>query len=148
MTRAREELYLLGTVNHPGKRAAAWDGNARPVCMLDWVMSCLLRYEEADGFCRDIGYYRRGPFAEHTGLWQVSLLSQAGLGAPQTETAHREEFLPLAAGGPSRPLRSFCRPGDPAAPARPPARQSGSLRLGRPAGRRRSSSPASSSPPA
>ena len=93
MTRAREELYLLGTVNHPGKRAAAWDGNARPVCMLDWVMSCLLRYEEADGFCRDIGYYRRGPFAEHTGLWQVSLLSQAGLGAPQTETAHREEFL-------------------------------------------------------
>lgn len=30
MTRAREELYLLGTVNHPGKRAAAWDGNARP----------------------------------------------------------------------------------------------------------------------
>lgn len=51
--------------------------------MLDWVMSCLLRYEEADGFCRDIGYYRRGPFAEHTGFGRSPCFPRPGWARPK-----------------------------------------------------------------
>lgn len=80
LTRARDELAVVGTVKNAAKEALRWQNTAGrdPKAPLDWIMAACARFAEASGFFAGLGCFPRAA-ATSGGWWEFHLCGvQAG----------------------------------------------------------------------
>ncbi|MCR6110867.1 helicase-exonuclease AddAB subunit AddA [Bacillus sp. A301a_S52] len=124
LTRAKEKLILIGSVNDADKALTKWMENSetsewllpaitreKAASFLDWVVPAVLRHYHAFSFLEAMGY---GPFnptssevANDDSKWQLKLVNQEEIGEAESDTSsHEHDFNTLVNHFKAVPIKS------------------------------------------
>ncbi len=127
LTRAKEKLYLIGTVKNMDKQLQTWgqqlDGGgwllpdyvlAKARCYLDWIGPAIIRHPDAIGLRRRAGLPERtpAPMSGEPSRWNVSWMEQyafAEAAAAAQEPAHSSTIEAIRHGEPVKTKESGFR---------------------------------------
>ncbi|PLT27707.1 helicase-exonuclease AddAB subunit AddA [Peribacillus deserti] len=106
LTRAKEKLYLIGTLKDAGKSLKDWSGHlshkewllkdyvrANAKSYLDWVGPAMVRHNNFQELVPEYGKAQQKEIGEHPSSWSIKLISAEELQAPEEAADEQENWL-------------------------------------------------------
>ncbi|MBM7694007.1 ATP-dependent helicase/nuclease subunit A [Peribacillus deserti] len=106
LTRAKEQLYLIGTLKDAGKSLKEWSGHlsekewllkdyirANAKSYLDWVGPAIIRHNDCQELIPESGLAAQKDVGQHPSSWRVKLVPTEELQAPEEAAQEQDDWL-------------------------------------------------------